>query len=1277
MKFAYFKEVVSTGGSEGKLLQSVYPYRYLVHDAKFFPPAALLTRPTPISPLRSAPAAAALWDQWRGFWRPAAVFLDKSPENLLMAPYLQAVFGRRATAFVFVLRHPLSWALAAAKWACPWETVEGATPAEGGGAAGGQGSGGAAPKSPSLECVAHLASVWVAAHERMARDSRLLRSATVLRVEVQSWHTALAAAAAATGAAPPPDARSRWEAVRLSFLRSSHQYVHCYFRGAAPLRSDAGGLPRVGEGIAGGATAGPGGSVGDGSACGPASASASLERLAWLSAYRSEFGSRVAAIGFSLDLPRVLSGCCEGAQGDWGPEQVRPNAQAEEEEPDPPAASAAVAPPSYAAHATGGVGVGLHAGRVALVVSSSFLSGFNGMQQRAAQVAVAVGKLGFAVHFISLGELASVAECESAEVAVLCHAPGNTSAQYAGFGAWARRSRAAPTLLLLGFTSLTLEASRTLLGRPGATVAAWKRAGYGDEALLRLVAPRAGRSVELLDRALREWPMLRAAVFTDDVHHLRTRAILAQAGALAKTPSLATTLAALRSLEMGIYRRTRLTLTVSNADRLAILSALKHTAADAERPDPEVVLLPFGASALADSAVAPLGRRARGRMLYVGTCHPVAKAGVAWMLAEVMPKLVALGSAAGLSPSLVLVGNGWAALQTEAPFERWVGSGALQVCGRLSASELRLEYDAAWLFVAPLRNATGIATKNFHAMGMGLPVLTTAMGVSGMHLPGRELGLCCDASPSGAWPNECKLGPRAGRGRPPPARPTLEEDCRRVPKRLECAALRAARLRDGGGRGAGSPEVGGPGVEVGGPGVEVRGPGAGGPEVGGPGVGGRALLSGLGAPWRSLLTADGSLPDARPLVVLRGGKGSGGAGPAGGLRVIPTPSHASLHPSGAALVTDDPSAFASAAVAALTDDSLWRHLSRRGLRQMRMLVSPARQAAVLSAAMRDPLLLDAPAEQACVLLVDACAPRAEALAMLRRVLSALFSLRVAVHILVSPAAVQPATELDLLGWLRTQGAFTYAGDAAEQWTAILGSAAAPPLRFAVLLHEGEPALLRSLAEPHCQGEVKHHCIWEGGAMEDEPVEGEDAGGSLDQGMPEEGEEEEREAAAAQAASRNALRISTEPMDPEPFRPTTALGRSLLSVHADLRSQGRDGPVLSEAHGVCGASAPSTETSLSLLRLLDCIVRAQQLPLLTILAGATRPSGSTSVVGSRGVAAEYERALLAKATLALGGSETELRHLRTFAPRVPAAAMPSGSSAEAQWVEVLSKLLYPE
>jgi hypothetical protein len=856
------------------------------------------------------------------------------------------------------------------------------------------------------------------------------------------------------------------------------------------------------------------------------------------------------------------------------------------------------------------VGVGLHTGRVALLLSSSFLSGFNGMQQRAAQVASAVGKLGFGVHFISLGELAHTAECAAADVAVLCHAAGNASTQYAGFATWARARRAAPTLLVLGFTSLTLEASRTLLIRPAATAVAWRRAGESDEALLSLLAPRAARAVSLLDTALSDWPMLRAVVFTDDVHHLRTRAILNQAGTLTRQPTLTPLLTALRAAEMSVYRRSRLTLAISTADRRAILAALKRSPADAA--DPEVRLLPFGAAASPDSAVAPAKGRAKGRMLFVGTCHPVAKAGIVWLLDRVMPSLTR-DAPPGLAPTLVLVGNGWAALKEEPPFSRWVAAGALEVRGRLSVDQLAAEYRSARLFVAPVRNATGIATKNFHAMAAGLPLLTTALGVAGMRLPARPVGLCCE--PSAAWPPQCR---RRDNGWAQLARPSLEEGCAAAPKRMECAAYRATLQ-------AGEQREAAPG---------------------------RATLA-AAAPEKVL-----------PPVVLRASRGAAAGNPP-----PPAPAHVSLHASGCALVADDAPGFALAALAALTDDNLWGRLSASGLRQMRQLVSPAVQAAVLSAAMREPLLLDPPAEQACVLILDACATALRPL--LETTIGALLRLRVAVHLIALPSAVQPDSERCLLGWDRAQGFFSYAGGAAEQWTAALASSVAPPLRFAVLLHDGAHALLRALSEPDCQvAPAGSRCVWaEAGVGGD---------GWVDTG----------EAAADPAGARRGALEGGEGSgegNASFIWGSTPLARKLHDLHSAFSRSVEWGAPMCEAHGACGG--PDT---LPLLRLLDCVVHAQQLPLLTIVAStaalrleARRPDAPMPLepaAALMAVTTEYERALLAKATLAVGREGAVLQHLRALAPSVPTAALPEGptpAARDARWVGLLSQLLFPE
>ena len=62
---------------------------------------------------------------------------------------------------------------------------------------------------------------------------------------------------------------------------------------------------------------------------------------------------------------------------------------------------------------------------------------------------------------------------------------------------------------------------------------------------------------------------------------------------------------------------------------------------------PAVRLLPFGAAALPNHAVPPAEAREAGRLLYVGTAHPVARAGVVWFLRRVMPHLDELSGAVG------------------------------------------------------------------------------------------------------------------------------------------------------------------------------------------------------------------------------------------------------------------------------------------------------------------------------------------------------------------------------------------------------------------------------------------------------------------------------------------------------------------------------------------------------------------------------------------------------------------------------------------------------
>ena len=120
---SYFRSALASGGLEGKFAQHVYPYRYALRDWGTGGREAL-ERLTVKPELASQATAVALWQQWRVFWNATStVLVEKTPENVLMAPYLHAMFDGRTidgttfkTAFVFVLRHPLPWALSIEKW---------------------------------------------------------------------------------------------------------------------------------------------------------------------------------------------------------------------------------------------------------------------------------------------------------------------------------------------------------------------------------------------------------------------------------------------------------------------------------------------------------------------------------------------------------------------------------------------------------------------------------------------------------------------------------------------------------------------------------------------------------------------------------------------------------------------------------------------------------------------------------------------------------------------------------------------------------------------------------------------------------------------------------------------------------------------------------------------------------------------------------------------------------------------------------------------------------
>lgn len=116
--------------------------------------------------------------------------------------------------------------------------------------------------------------------------------------------------------------------------------------------------------------------------------------------------------------------------------------------------------------------------------------------------------------------------------------------------------------------------------------------------------------------------------------------------------------------------------------------------------------VPF--SATTATTINSLSDRQTGAMLYVGTCHPIAKAGVLWLLHQVFPKLASLAHKAGMAEKikLHLVGNGWQALGASSPFSDWIAKGWLQLHGKLDDAALEAQYAKASIFISPLLNAT-------------------------------------------------------------------------------------------------------------------------------------------------------------------------------------------------------------------------------------------------------------------------------------------------------------------------------------------------------------------------------------------------------------------------------------------------------------------------------------------------------------------------------------------------------------------------------------------
>ncbi len=136
---------------EGQHLQDVYPAARSYGGAgRFaFDPRSHLTEDSTLVDDRNA---ARMLESWSRHWDlERRVLLEKSPPNLVMTRFLQALFPQAR--FVVVIRHPIVVALSTLKWSGPWGRVE------------------------------RLLDHWLAAHETFWADRSQLKASHVLRYE--------------------------------------------------------------------------------------------------------------------------------------------------------------------------------------------------------------------------------------------------------------------------------------------------------------------------------------------------------------------------------------------------------------------------------------------------------------------------------------------------------------------------------------------------------------------------------------------------------------------------------------------------------------------------------------------------------------------------------------------------------------------------------------------------------------------------------------------------------------------------------------------------------------------------------------------------------------------------------------------------------------------------------------------------------------------------------------------------------------------------------------
>ena len=711
----YFEMVVRSGGVEGKFVQDVYPYLYLVRDTGLAAAAGADGDPdgegaggglieaapgerTVARTLRAlggidAASATRLYAQWSVWWDTARpVLVEKTPENLLMGPFLQAAFGAPRTSFVFVMRHPLVWALAIEKWI--------------------------QPEFGALRVAEERVAFWFECMERMASRIHELRDAVLLQLETASVseevqravaRRVLCRPAAARAVPMPPDV-GRTTAI----LSTSLAYATCWLAGAGYSTS----LRRCSARRAFREPA---------FALHPELlAGENRERLRQLAARRelqaNQFGYTFAPFERLASLPtgklqrtRIASGAADATAAQLGvlTDRTLVRAALRDALVVPPPTTAGGASPAAAAAAAGATHV--------ILVYHKLLAHADaekptGMDIRMGQVVDSLLALGVTVHFLCHTEIPPTQLSPfGAGVAVY---GGTLQEQYS------QAIAAAPIkVAFVFFTTLTMKVYRTYV----------EGGAWSDEPHDPLPEEKV---VGWLRRAGGGGPCVVAVA--DDIHHLRVVEVMGRYDHAASVAASHW----VRRRELAFHASVDSVITVSLEDaatlRGALLDAHSMHRANSEacgRCACTFEWVPFIHKITDASAVEPFAHRYNG-MLYVGGMHGLAVIAVEWLVERVQPLLGASELTPGGVGHLYLAGPGWLQHMAESPtLNASVAAGRVTLLGTLSDLQLERRLQLHKAFVAPVFNGTGIATKNVMAMAQGIPLVTTTVGLHGLGLP--------------------------------------------------------------------------------------------------------------------------------------------------------------------------------------------------------------------------------------------------------------------------------------------------------------------------------------------------------------------------------------------------------------------------------------------------------------------------------------------------------------------------------------------------------------